>query len=64
MSSWSLFPEVDEISVQELADTLEHLEVRQVLDLGTTLLHIGVHVYRGPMCLVSTMSGRAARLSL
>jgi len=59
------FPEsISEISAQELADKLENLKIAQTVDLGTTLLQIGVHVYDGPMLLVSTMCGRAAMIAL
>jgi len=53
-----------EISTQELVNKLEQFEVRQTVDLGSTLLQIGVHVYDGPMLLVSTMCGRAAMIAL
>lgn len=53
-----------EVSLEELTTLLSQIQIWQSLDLGSTILHLGVHIHRGPMMLVSTDSGRSAAVFL
>ena len=48
----------------ELFQLLESFAISASIDLGSTILHVGEHVHLGKLVLVSTVCGRAARISI
>jgi hypothetical protein len=58
------YPNVSRITLDELADLLENFQPTQVVDLGSAMLHVGVNLYSGPVLLINTVCGKAARVKL
>lgn len=58
------YPTVSRITLDELANFLEHFQPHQVVDLGSALIHVGTNDHSGPMLLVNTICGQAAKVLL
>lgn len=49
-----------EIPLGELCALLTEFSSEKIIDLGTTILHVGTCVHQGRVILVNTICGRAA----
>lgn len=52
--------QIQQLSAEELADVIENTEIQSTVDLGTSLIHTGIHAFFGAVTVVSTCGDRHA----